>query len=43
MAKKSTALSLNFNPELARKFQEAGQKKTDIEDFIKEFLVQFLS
>jgi site-specific recombinase XerD len=43
MAKKSTALSLNYDPELARKFQEASQKKTDIADFISEFLVQFLS
>jgi integrase/recombinase XerD len=43
MSKKSTALSVNYNPELARKFQEAGQKKSDIKDFINEFLVQFLS
>jgi integrase/recombinase XerD len=44
MAKKeSSALTVNFNPELARKFQEASQKKTDIQDFIQEFLVQFLS
>ncbi|MFP5385782.1 MAG: tyrosine-type recombinase/integrase [Bacteriovoracia bacterium] len=44
MAKKeSKALSLNFNPDLAKKFQEAAQKKTDIQDFIQEFLVQFLS
>lgn len=37
------AVSLNYNPELARKFQEAAQKKTDIQDFIQEFLVQFIS
>jgi integrase/recombinase XerD len=43
MGKKSTALTLNYNPELAKKFQEASQKKTDIQDFIREFLVQFLS
>ena len=43
MAKKSTALTLNYNPDLARKFQEAGQKKTEIQDFINEFLVQFIS
>lgn len=43
MSKKDTALTTNFNPDLARKFQEASQKKTDIQDFIQEFLVQFLS
>src|SRR5687768_9159811 len=44
MAKKSTtALTLHVNQDLARKFQEAAQKKSDIQDFIKEFLVQFLS
>jgi integrase/recombinase XerD len=43
MSKKSEALTLNYNPELAKKFQEAAQKKTDIQDFIQEFLVQFLS
>jgi site-specific recombinase XerD len=43
MAKKSSALTVNYNPDLARKFQEAGQKKTEIQDFIKEFLVQFIS
>lgn len=37
------ALSLNHNPELERKFKEASEKKTDIQDFIQEFLVQFLS
>lgn len=44
MSKNSeNALTLNFNPELAKKFQEASKKKSDIQDFIKEFLVQFLS
>jgi integrase/recombinase XerD len=45
MAKKdkSTALTTQVNQELAKKFQEAAQKKTDIKDFIQEFLVQFLS
>jgi len=43
MVKKSTALTTNFNPDLARKFQEASEKKSDIRDFIQEFLVQFLS
>jgi integrase/recombinase XerD len=41
--KKSNALTVNYNPDLARKFQEASQKKTNIQDFIQEFLVQFLS
>jgi integrase/recombinase XerD len=39
----SNALSVTINPELARKFEEASRKKTDILDFIQEFLVQFLS
>jgi integrase/recombinase XerD len=44
MSKKdSNALTTNYNPELARKFQEASQKKSDIHDFVNEFLVQFLS
>lgn len=43
MAKKSNELTVNYNPELARKFQEAAQKKTEIQDFITEFLVQFIS
>lgn len=43
MVKKSTALTTNYNPDLARKFQEASEKKSDIQDFITEFLVQFLS
>lgn len=41
--KKSTALAPIVNHDLARKFQEASLKKTDIADFIREFLVQFLS
>jgi integrase/recombinase XerD len=40
---KSDALTLQVNQDLARKFQEASQKKSDIKDFIQEFLVQFLS
>ena len=43
MAKKSQSLTLTVNQDLARKFQEASQKKSDIQDFIREFLVQFLS
>jgi len=43
MAKKSKELALAVNPNLVRKFQEASQKKSDIHDFINEFLVQFLS
>lgn len=41
--KESSALTLHVNQDLARKFQEAAQKKSDIRDFINEFLVQFLS
>ena len=43
MAKKSNALSVVVNQDLARKFEEAAQKKFAIQDFIHEFLVQFLS
>jgi site-specific recombinase XerD len=44
MSKKDNkALTASFNPDLARKFKEASQRKSDIEDFIREFLVQFLS
>ena len=44
MSKKNNSeLTLNYNADLARKFQEASQKKTEIQDFIQEFLVQFLS
>jgi integrase/recombinase XerD len=43
MAKKSQALSVVVNQDLAKKFEEASQKKSDIQDFIREFLVQFLS
>lgn len=43
MSKKNTALALNYNPELEKKFREASQKKLGIQDFIQEFLVQFLS
>ncbi len=41
--KDSTSLSLNYNTELAKKFKEASQKKVGVDDFIHEFLVQFLS
>lgn len=43
MSKKDNAVALNYNADLARKFQEAAQKKSDIQDFVNEFLVQFLS
>lgn len=43
MTKKSTALSLVVDQDLTRKFQEASEKKTSIQDFTREFLVQFLS
>jgi integrase/recombinase XerD len=43
MIKKSQALELSYNSELARKFEEASQKKTTIDDFVHEFLLQFLS
>jgi site-specific recombinase XerD len=41
--KNSNAIAPILNHDLARKFQEASLKKTDIQDFIREFLVQFLS
>lgn len=41
--KNSKDLAPIVNHDLARKFQEASLKKTDIGDFIREFLVQFLS
>lgn len=41
--KNETALTVNVNHDLARKFQEAAQRKHDIQDFIREFLVQFIS
>lgn len=41
--KNSKDLAPIVNHDLARKFQEASLKKTDISDFIREFLVQFLS
>ncbi len=34
---------VQINEELAKKFAEASQKKTNIEDFMNEFLMQFLS
>jgi site-specific recombinase XerD len=41
--KNSNALTVNYDADLARKFQEASQKKTSIQDFIQEFLAHFLS
>ena len=41
--KDSKSLSSNYNSELEKKFKEASQKKISVEDFIQEFLVQFLS
>ena len=41
--KNSKELAPTVNHDLARKFQEASLKKADIQDFIREFLVQFLS
>lgn len=45
MTKKASSqeLTVTVDQNLARKFQEAAEKKTDIKDFIQEFLVQFLS
>ena len=44
MSKKELApISINYNTELAKKFKDAAQKKTSVEDFINEFLGQFLS
>lgn len=37
------SLSLTYNSELAKKFEHASRKKTQIQDFIQEFLMQFLS
>lgn len=36
-------LSVIRNPDLARRFQEAGQRKALIEDFINDFLCKFVS
>ena len=41
--KNSKELAPTVNHDLARKFQEASLKKADIQDFIREFLVPFLS
>jgi site-specific recombinase XerD len=44
MSKKELILEpRNYNTELAKKFKDAAHKKTSVEDFIKEFLIQFLS
>lgn len=37
------ALAVIRNPELARRFQDAGNKKIFIDDFMNDFLCQFLS
>lgn len=41
--KNQNALTLIRNPDLARKFQEAGKRKVFIDDFINDFLCQFVS
>lgn len=41
--KHSSNLVLLRNPDLARKFQEAGKRKAFIDDFINDFLCQFVS
>lgn len=41
--KPKNVLTLVRNPDLARKFQEASQKKLIIEDFVNDFLCQFVS
>ncbi|MGE3608082.1 MAG: tyrosine-type recombinase/integrase [Bacteriovoracaceae bacterium] len=43
MSKKDNALTIQTNHQLAQKFEEAAKKKFCIEDFVREFLVQFLS
>lgn len=43
LGKNEVASSTPRNEELARKFREAGQRKTDINDFIKDFIHQFIS
>jgi len=40
---KTTDLALIRNPDLARKFQNAGKNKAFIDDFISDFLCQFIS
>ncbi len=41
--KKGTELAVNFNQELARKFEEASKRKIDISDFMTDFIGQFIS
>lgn len=41
--KSNNAVALNFDSNLAKKFEEASRKKVGVEDFIKDFLSQFLS
>lgn len=40
---KKNEVALNYDNELKQKFEDASLKKTAIQDFIQEFLIQFLS
>jgi site-specific recombinase XerD len=39
----TTNRSIAINPELFKKFEEAGQKRATIDDFIRDFLFQFIA
>lgn len=41
--KNDKAISVNYDQELARKFEEASKKKAQISDFITDFIHQFIS
>lgn len=41
--KNDKSLSVNFDQDLARKFEEASKKKASIADFINDFINQFIS
>lgn len=44
MSKKNeSALILNYDPGLAKKFEQASKKKFGVEDFVRDFLSQFIS
>lgn len=43
MSKNQNLLTVHTNSELAKKFKERARHKETIEDFVKEFLVQFIS
>lgn len=43
LGKQDVATNSPRNEELARKFREAGQRKTNIQDFINDFIHQFIS